>query len=167
MKGDRVEIVVDTGDGARTYEVSATRAGRRVEVSTVRGVVEVNEVTRTGTLVRTARFMASVCGAQGPSRLQSAPATLTWGNAAQARVEFSTGFVQQFGARQIINFSGRCPRFGQHAAGCRQCTRRHREAQVVHRLGHIIAASLQRGRARVSLWWAAQVRGARDRNGDR
>lgn len=59
MKGDRVEIVVDTGDGARTYEVSATRAGRRVEVSTVRGVVEVNEVTRTGTLVRTARFMAS------------------------------------------------------------------------------------------------------------
>jgi hypothetical protein len=59
VKGDRVEIVVDTGDGARTYEVSATRAGRRVEVSTVRGVVEVNEVTRTGTLVRTARFMAS------------------------------------------------------------------------------------------------------------
>ena len=59
MKGDRVEIVVDTGDGARTYEVSATRAGRRVEVSTERGVVEVNEVTRTGTLVRTARFMAS------------------------------------------------------------------------------------------------------------
>ena len=59
MKGDRVEIVVDTGDGARTYEVSATRNGRRVEVSTVRGVVEVNEVTRTGTLVRTARFMAS------------------------------------------------------------------------------------------------------------
>jgi hypothetical protein len=59
VKGDRVEIVVDTGDGAKTYEVSATRAGRRVEVSTVRGVVEVNEVTRTGTLVRTARFMAS------------------------------------------------------------------------------------------------------------
>ncbi len=59
MRGDRVEIVVDTGDGARTYEVTATRAGRRVEVSTVRGVVEVNEVTRTGTLVRTARFMAS------------------------------------------------------------------------------------------------------------
>ncbi len=59
MKGDRVEIVVDTGDGARTYEVSATRAGRRVDVSTVRGVVEVTEVTRTGTAVRTARFMAS------------------------------------------------------------------------------------------------------------
>ena len=59
MKGDRVEIVVDTGDGARTYEVDATRAGRKVEVSTGRGVVEVTEVTRTGTVVRTARFMAS------------------------------------------------------------------------------------------------------------
>jgi hypothetical protein len=59
VKGDRVEIVVDTGDGAKTYEVSATKAGRRVEVSTVRGVVEVTEITRTGTVVRTARFMAS------------------------------------------------------------------------------------------------------------
>jgi hypothetical protein len=59
VKGDRVEIVVDTGDGARTYEVLATKAGRRVEVSTGRGVVEVTEVTRTGTPVRTARFMAS------------------------------------------------------------------------------------------------------------
>jgi len=59
VKGDRVEIVVDTGDGAKTYEVRATRAGRRVDVSTVRGVVEVTEVTRTGTAVRTARFMAS------------------------------------------------------------------------------------------------------------
>jgi hypothetical protein len=59
VKGDRVEIVVDTGDGAKTYEVDATRAGRRVEVSTIRGVVEVTEVTRTGTVVRTARFMAS------------------------------------------------------------------------------------------------------------
>jgi hypothetical protein len=59
VKGDRVEIVVDTGEGAKTYEVAATRAGRRVDVSTVRGVVEVTEVTRTGTPVRTARFMAS------------------------------------------------------------------------------------------------------------
>jgi hypothetical protein len=59
VKGDRVEIVVDTGDGAKTYDVSATKAGRRVEVSTIRGVVEVNEITRTGTVVRTARFMAS------------------------------------------------------------------------------------------------------------
>ena len=59
MKGDRVEIVVDTGDDTQTYEMVATRAGRRVEVSTGRGIVEVSEVTRTGTTVRTARFMAS------------------------------------------------------------------------------------------------------------
>jgi len=59
MKGDRVEIVIDAGEGTRTYEVKATRAGRRVEVATRRGVVEVSEVTRTGTPVRTARFMAS------------------------------------------------------------------------------------------------------------
>ncbi len=59
MKGDRVEIMVDAGEATRTYEVVATRAGRRVEVVTRRGVVEVTEVTRTGTPVRTARFMAS------------------------------------------------------------------------------------------------------------
>lgn len=60
MKGDRVEIVVDTGGGPPlTYQVSATRAGRRVETSIGRGVVEVAEVTRGGTVVRTARFMAS------------------------------------------------------------------------------------------------------------
>jgi hypothetical protein len=60
MKGDRVEIVIDSGDGTtRTYEVAASRAGRRVEVVTGRGIVEVSEVTRTGTAVRTARFMAS------------------------------------------------------------------------------------------------------------
>jgi hypothetical protein len=59
MRGDRVEIVVDAGDGSRTYEISASRAGRRVEVSIARGVVQVVEVTRTGTPVRTARFMSS------------------------------------------------------------------------------------------------------------
>lgn len=59
MKGDRVEIVVDIGEGTRSYEVVATRAGRRVEIANRRGVVEVSEVTRTGTPVRTARFMAS------------------------------------------------------------------------------------------------------------
>jgi hypothetical protein len=59
VKGDRVEIVVDTGGSTRAYEITATRAGRRVEVSVGRGVVEVVEVTRTGTPVRTARFMAS------------------------------------------------------------------------------------------------------------
>jgi len=59
VKGDRVEVVVDGGDGTRTFEIVASRAGRRVETSTVRGVVEVSEVTRTGQPVRTARFMAS------------------------------------------------------------------------------------------------------------
>jgi hypothetical protein len=57
VKGDRVEVVIDTGDGVRTFEIDATRAGRKVEVSTVRGVVEVAEVTRTGKPVRTGRFM--------------------------------------------------------------------------------------------------------------
>ncbi|MEU8967188.1 hypothetical protein AB0C89_36630 [Streptomyces sp. NPDC048491] len=59
MKGDRVEIVVDAGDTTRTYEVVASRAGRRVETAVRRGVVEVSEVTRSGTVVRTARFMAT------------------------------------------------------------------------------------------------------------
>ena len=59
MKGDRVEIVIDAGGAIRNYEVTATRAGRRVEVVTRRGVVEVTELTRGGTPVRTARFMAS------------------------------------------------------------------------------------------------------------
>jgi hypothetical protein len=59
MKGDRVEIVVDAGSEARTYEITATRAGRRVEVSIARNVVTVAEVTRGGSIVRTARFMAN------------------------------------------------------------------------------------------------------------
>jgi len=59
MKGDRVEIVIAADDGTRSYEIAATRAGRRVETSTARGIVEVVEVTRSGEPVRTARFMAS------------------------------------------------------------------------------------------------------------
>ncbi len=59
MRGDRVEIVVDAGDVTKTYDVAATRAGRRVEVVNRRGIIEVSEVTRGGTAVRTARFMAS------------------------------------------------------------------------------------------------------------
>ena len=42
----------------RIYEIEATRNGRRVEITTTRGVVEVAEVTRGGTPVRTARFMS-------------------------------------------------------------------------------------------------------------
>jgi hypothetical protein len=42
VKGDRIEIVIDLGDGATRW-----------------GLVGVSEVTRNGTPVRTARFMAS------------------------------------------------------------------------------------------------------------
>jgi hypothetical protein len=59
MKGDRVEAVVDTGQGVQNFEIIARRAGRRIEITTARGVVEVTEVTRSGTPVRTGRFMAN------------------------------------------------------------------------------------------------------------
>ena len=60
MKGDRVEILVDAGTGSvERFEIVATRAGRRIEVTTGRGVVEVAEVTRSGRPVRSGRFMAS------------------------------------------------------------------------------------------------------------
>lgn len=59
MKGDRIEIVIDAGQETKTYEVVATRAGRRLAVTHGRGFVEVTEVTRGGTPVRTARFLAA------------------------------------------------------------------------------------------------------------
>ena len=59
MRGDRVEIVIDAGGETKTYEVVATRAGRRVEITTGRGLVQVSEVRRGGAAVRTAQFMAS------------------------------------------------------------------------------------------------------------
>lgn len=59
MRGDRVEVVVDTGQGVQRFDIVATKNGRRLEVTTARGVVEVTEVTRGGTPVRTGRFMAS------------------------------------------------------------------------------------------------------------
>jgi hypothetical protein len=59
MRGDRVEITVDVGDGVKVYDVVATRAGRRVDITTGRNLIEVSEITRGGTVVRTARFMAS------------------------------------------------------------------------------------------------------------
>jgi hypothetical protein len=58
LKGDRVEVVVDTGNGVQTFEIEATKAGRRVDVSSTRSVVEVSEVTRSGKAIRTGRFMA-------------------------------------------------------------------------------------------------------------
>ena len=54
-----MEVVVDIGGETRTFEIVAGKAGRRVDISTVRGTVEVSEVTRTGEVVRTGRFMAS------------------------------------------------------------------------------------------------------------
>ena len=57
MLGDRVEVLVDVGEGVRSFDIAATKAGRRVEVSTSRGTVEVSEVTRTGNVVRSGRFM--------------------------------------------------------------------------------------------------------------
>ena len=76
VKGDRVEIVIDAGGDTKTYEVAATKAGRRVEVVNRRGLIEVSELTRGGTTVRTARFMASRVIA-----LVEHPASRTSGNA--------------------------------------------------------------------------------------
>ena len=59
MRGDRVEITVDVGNGVKTFEIEATRAGRRVEITTGRTVIEISEVTRGGTAVRTGRFLAA------------------------------------------------------------------------------------------------------------
>lgn len=50
---------MDAGGNVRSYDIAATRIGRRVEIETGRGIVTVSEVTRSGTPVRTARFMAS------------------------------------------------------------------------------------------------------------
>jgi hypothetical protein len=52
-------VLVDTGDSVRHFDIVATMAGRRIEVSSCRGMIEVAEVTRTGQPVRSARFMAT------------------------------------------------------------------------------------------------------------
>jgi hypothetical protein len=79
MRGERVEIVVDTGNGVQTYVIEASKAGRRLEVSTARGVVEVNEVTRTGRVVRTGRFMQArvIALVEHPAEDQSSAAPRT------------------------------------------------------------------------------------------
>ena len=81
MRGDRVEIVVDTGQGTQTFEIVASKNGRRVETTTARGVVEVSEVTRGGTPVRTGRFMASrlVALVEHPAQEQPDPLPLALG----------------------------------------------------------------------------------------
>jgi hypothetical protein len=75
MKGDRVEVLVDTGGGVQTFEIAATKAGRRVEISTARGVVEVSEVTRTGQAVRSGRFMQTrvIALVEHPSEQPASP----------------------------------------------------------------------------------------------
>ncbi|WP_398984600.1 hypothetical protein [Streptomyces sp. AK010] len=60
MKGDRVETVVDAGNTTRTYEVVASRAGRRVATAVRLGVVEVSEVTRWGPMPFRGPFTMSV-----------------------------------------------------------------------------------------------------------
>jgi hypothetical protein len=80
MKGDRVEIVIDAGSGTtRTYEVAATRAGRRVAITHSRGTIEVSEVTRGGSTVRTARFLANrvLALVEHPAADQPAPDEIT------------------------------------------------------------------------------------------
>jgi hypothetical protein len=76
VKGDRVEVLVDVGGGVERFEIEATRAGRRVEVGNARGTIEVTEVTRSGTAVRTARFMAAkvVAVVERPARDGEVPA---------------------------------------------------------------------------------------------
>jgi hypothetical protein len=54
-----VEIVIDAGGEVRTYEIEATRNGRRVEIETGGGLVWVWVVTRGGSGVRPARFMSN------------------------------------------------------------------------------------------------------------
>jgi hypothetical protein len=50
VKGDRVEVLVDVGgSAAKRFEISARVTGSTVELSNVRGTVEVVGVTRSRT----------------------------------------------------------------------------------------------------------------------
>ena len=75
MRGDRVEILVDVGNATRGFDIVATKAGRRVEITIGRGTVEVSEVTRSGQPVRSARFMATrvVAVVEYPSESNEGP----------------------------------------------------------------------------------------------
>ena len=98
MRGDWVEVVVDTGQGTSTFEISASRAGRRIEITTARGVVEVTELTRGGTPVRTGRFMANrvVALVEHPAMEEGA-----------ARVEVETRRRLSTGTRAVQGRAGR------------------------------------------------------------
>ncbi len=93
MKGDKVEIVVDAGDVTKTYEVAATRAGRRVEVVNRRGLIEVSELTRGGAAVRTARFMSSrvIALVEHPAPRRPAAAAHPDGRAARSAADEHAG----------------------------------------------------------------------------
>ena len=52
-------MLIDVGTGVQEFDIVATKAGRRVEVSSGRGMLEITEVTRSGQPVRSARFMAT------------------------------------------------------------------------------------------------------------
>ncbi len=57
MQGDRAEIVMDAGCGTtQTFELTAARAGRRIEITERDGTLRVSEVTRTGREVHVLRF---------------------------------------------------------------------------------------------------------------
>ncbi|POM27341.1 hypothetical protein BTM25_17540 [Actinomadura rubteroloni] len=57
MKGDMIQVLVDTGEGTpRVFEMTATQGGRRVEVAVDGPLVTVREVKRTGKPVRSMRF---------------------------------------------------------------------------------------------------------------
>lgn len=78
MREDRRERTVDAGDTTGAYGAWASGVGRRGETALRRGVVEVSEVTRSGSVVRTAPFRATggspgrTSGSQG-GRLRTSP----------------------------------------------------------------------------------------------
>lgn len=60
MKGDRIIVLVDVGDGKTAeYITAATKAGRSVSIEARGKFIEVSELTRFGEAVRTNRFMPS------------------------------------------------------------------------------------------------------------
>jgi hypothetical protein len=93
MLGDRVEVLIDVGGAVQTFDIVATKAGRRVEVSTGRGLVEVVETTRSGQQVRSARFMASrvVAVVEHPASGRDGPGGPSSGGRASARRQARAG----------------------------------------------------------------------------
>src|SRR6516165_7569315 len=93
MLGDRVEVLIDVGGAVQTFDIVATKAGRRVEVSTGRGLVEVVELTRSGHQVRSARFMASrvVAVVEHPASAHDGPGGTSSGGRASARRQAAGG----------------------------------------------------------------------------